>query len=134
MKRLKALLGVAALWMAVAVGCAQAPTRGPEPDPRGVLEAWHDALVAGRPRDAFALLDPAATEGLDEAAFVALYARQREALIAQATRVLAHARSAAPEERATVAVGEAVVTLVRTPAGWRLTAPVRAAGPGSPSP
>jgi hypothetical protein len=132
MNRLRGLRACAALWTVVALGCAQTPTRGPEPDPRGVLEAWHAALVDGRPRDAFALLDPAATEGLDEAAFVALYTRQREALIVQATRILAQVRSSAPEERATVALSGALVTLVRTPAGWRLTSPVGTAAPPAP--
>ena len=65
----------------------------------------------------------------DEAAFVALYARQKEALIAQAQRLLAHARSQPPTERARVTLGDTVVELVRGPSGWRLTAPV-----GSPPP
>ena len=104
--------------------CGPAATLAPEPDPLTAVEAWHAALVDDRPRDAFRLLHPDATEGLDEAGFVALFERQRDALVDQAAALLEVARNSPPVERAVVRVGELDTTLIRTPEGWRLDAPL----------
>lgn len=127
-------LFVAALAVVTLLGGACATvTRAPEPDPVAALEAWHDALVRDDPRAAFALLDPDAREGLDSDGFVALYQRQKAALISQAERLLQRVRSQPPRERARVKMGESVAELERTAEGWRLVAPIRAPA-SAPSP
>lgn len=114
------------------LGCS-GPTRAPEPDPVVIVAAWHDALAEGRPRDAYVLLHPDAREGLDEAGFVALFERQRQALVTQAAALLEVARGAEPRRRAVVTVGETRCELVHTAEGWRLTAPVSGQpGPSGP--
>ncbi len=122
MTRFASLLAVLALALSA---CAPAATRAPEPDPLAVVEAWHAALADGRPRDAFRLLHADATEGLDEAGFVALYERQRDALMDQAAALLEVARHTPPVLRAVVRVGDEDAALIHTAEGWRLEAPLR---------
>ncbi len=114
---------------ATLLAACSAPTRAPEPDPADAVAAYHRALVEGRPGEAFGLLHPDAREGLDRAGFEALYARQRDALLAQAERLLTLARASRPEQRARVVVGDTEAELVLTDEGWRLTAPVGARPP-----
>lgn len=95
-----------------------------EPDAVRALELYRDALVAGRPADAFALIHPDAREGLDERAFTTLYGRHKDALVAQAEGLLARARAARPVERAEVRTDRGTALLERTPEGWRLVSPV----------
>lgn len=108
----------------LSLGCA-GPERLPDPDPAAVVLAWHAALHADRPREAYRLLAEEAREGLDEDRFVELYQRQRETLLAQADELLAVAREAPPAERARVRFGSAAdaveVELVRTREGWRVS-------------
>ncbi len=106
-------------------GCPQY-TRPPEPDPVAAVVAYRDALVEGRPADAFALIHPDAREGLDEAGFGALYKRHRETLVAQAEGLVVRARATLPEQRATVRAGDTVSRLLHTAEGWRLLKPVGA--------
>lgn len=113
------LVAGAALALALAGSCSGAPP-AEDPDPAAVLDAWHLALAEGRPADAFALLDESAREGLDLAAFLALYEVRREALVAEADSLRRLAHEIPPEERARVALGDGEVELVRTRAGWRL--------------
>ena len=95
-----------------------------EPDAVRALELYRDALVAGRPQDAYALIHADATEGLDVRAFAALYDRHKDALVAQAERILAAAKAEHPIERAEVATDHGTAVLERTKAGWRLVEPV----------
>jgi len=119
---------VVALASLLVVGCpsASAPV---EPDPADAVSAYRDALVAGRPREAFAWIHPDAREGLDEAGFEALYARHREALVAQAEELVRVARQSPPRQRARVTTDRGDVLLDKTPAGWRLLGPVGAPPP-----
>lgn len=110
---------LALLW----VSCAPRATVPAGPDLGEVVLAWEQALVEGRPRDAFALLSVDARDGLDEAGFVSLYERRRDALIAQAREVARVVRMQRPDERAWVAVGDASYEVVLTRDGWRLVGP-----------
>lgn len=116
--------------VACALGVAGCPSASAplepslEPDAVRALELYRDALVGGRPKDAFALIHPDAREGLDEARFVALYERHKDALVEQAERVVAKARKERPVERAQVHTDMGPVELERTPDGWRLRDPV----------
>ncbi|MGM0574170.1 MAG: hypothetical protein ACQEXJ_00355 [Myxococcota bacterium] len=124
-----------AMALALLAACGGAgPGVEADPGPVGVVEAWRDALVEGRPRDAWALLAPRAGQGLDEEAFVALYERQRDDLVAQAEDLLRVARTRPPEERARVRVGDRAVVLVRTREGWRVlrSAPLEPAAEPAP--
>lgn len=127
-----AVVGVAALVLLSASGC---PTPGLqtepslEPDAVHTLELYRDALVTGRPDDAFELIHPAAREGLDARGFEALYERHKDALVAQAERLVAVAKKHKPVERAEVQTDKGTVALERTSEGWRLTEPV---GGGAP--
>jgi len=114
--------------LALLCGCpaASAPV---EPDPADAVAAYRDALVAGRPREAFSWIHPDAREGLDEAGFEALYARHRDALVAQAEELVRVARASPPRQRARVATDRGDVLLDETPEGWRLLAPVGAPAP-----
>ena len=94
------------------------------PDPVAALTAYRDALRAGRTADAFAFIHPDAREGLDLAGFSALYARHKDALVAQAEALVAQAKAAPPTQRARVMTGQGEVELERTPEGWRLLTPV----------
>ncbi|MCB9729472.1 MAG: hypothetical protein H6746_13455 [Deltaproteobacteria bacterium] len=100
--------------------CAPRDTAPRRADPAEVVLAWHSALVEGRPRDAFALLAPEARDGLDEAAFVALYERRRDALVAQAEELVRAVRVQRPDERAWVASAGETLEVVLTTEGWRL--------------
>jgi len=121
---------VRSLMVALAVALVACPgaeiVREPalEPDAVRALELYRDALVAGRPGEAFALVHPDAREGLDERAFVTLYQRHKDALVAQAEQLVARARAARPLERAEVRTDRGTAVLERTPDGWRLVAPV----------
>ncbi|MCA9518074.1 MAG: hypothetical protein KC635_24215 [Myxococcales bacterium] len=124
-----AAAAVAALALA---GCPH-EVRAPEPDPALAVVAYRDALVAGRVDDAFALIHPDAREGMDLAAFRAFDARYHDAIVEQAERLVAAARAGTPEQRATVRTAAGDSTLLLTPEGWRLTAPV-GAGSSPPEP
>lgn len=100
--------------------CAGRAAVQTEPDLGQVVLAWERALVEGRPHDAFALLSPDARDGLDEAAFVSLYERRRDALIAQAAQVALAVRMQRPDERAWVSVGDESYEVVMTRDGWRV--------------
>ncbi|MFO0748348.1 MAG: hypothetical protein U1F43_22200 [Myxococcota bacterium] len=115
--------------LAACPGAALAPEPSLEPDAVKTLELYRDALVAGRPRDAFELVHPDAREGLDARGFEVLYERHKDALVAQAEQVLAAARKERPIERAQVQTDKGVVELERTPAGWRLREPVGGRAP-----
>ncbi len=107
----------------VVCSCAPRAAVQPEPDLGQVVLAWERALVEGRPRDAFALLSPDARDGLDEAGFVSLYERRRDALIAQARQVALAVRVQRPDERAWVSVGDESYEVVMTRDGWRVVGP-----------
>lgn len=109
-------------------GCPVPHTAAPEPDPALAVAAYRDALVDGRIADAFALIHPEAREGLDLEGFTMLYRGHRAALVEQAERLVALARSGPPAERAVVTHRLGTSELVRTPDGWRLTAPVGGGG------
>lgn len=113
-------------------GCAGPAQRAPDPDPAEVVRAYHRALHEGRPDQAWALLDTAARDGLDEAGFVELYARQREALVAQAEALVAVVDAAPAAETAQVLVGDVELTLVRSRDGWQVRR--IGAGPAAPGP
>lgn len=125
-RRATALLLVGALG-----GCPVPHAVAPEPDPALAVAAYRDALVEGRVADAFALVHPDAREGLDLEGFTMLYRGHRAALVAQAERLVTLARSGPPSERAVVTHRLGTSELVRTPEGWRLTAPVGAGAPGA---
>lgn len=121
---------IAIMFVALALlgGCpaASAPV---DPDPADAVAAYRDALVAGRPREAFTWIHPDAREGLDEAGFEALYARHRDALVAQAEELLRVARTSPPRQRARVSTDRGDVLLDQTPEGWRLLGPVGVPAP-----
>lgn len=104
---------------------------GCEPDPTLALIAYRDLLVANRPREAFTWLHESATEGLDADGFAELFAKHRDALIAQAEALIAIAQSQPPEELARVKTDAGEVLVVKTRDGWRLSAPP---GPVEPAP
>lgn len=104
---------------------------GCEPDPTLALVAYRDLLVQDRPREAFTWLHESATEGLDADGFAQLFAKHRDALIAQAEALIALARSQPPEELARVRTDAGEVLVVKTRDGWRLIAPP---GPVEPAP
>jgi len=83
-------------------------------------------LAAGRAREAFALIHRDAREGLDLEGFLVLYSGHRDALVEQADRILALARSTAPEQRARVLTRLGPVDLLETGDGWRVDRPVGA--------
>lgn len=119
-----ASFSIRALIVALALaGCGPRALVSAEPDLGEVVLAWERALVEGRPRDAFALLSPDARDGLDEAGFVSLYERRRDALIDQAHDVARAVRIQRPDERAWVSVGEESYELVMTREGWRIVGP-----------
>jgi len=95
-----------------------------DPDPVAAVAAYRDALVEGRPRDAFQWIHPDLQEGLDLQGFEALYARHREALVAQAQELIRTARAHPPVQRARVTTDRGDVWLERGPDGWRLRGPV----------
>jgi hypothetical protein len=109
--------------VAALASCAPRAAVQSEPDLGQVVLAWERALVEGRPRDAFALLSPDARDGLDEAGFVSLYDRRRDALIEQAHEVALAVRLQRPEERAWVSVGDESYEVVMTRDGWRVVGP-----------
>jgi hypothetical protein len=117
-----------------ATGCATAPAPCPEgacaEDPVTTLTRYRDALVEGRPREAFALIHPDAREGLDEAQFEILYARHADRLIAQAEALLLQANAAPPVMRATVDTDRGPIILELTEDGWK----VREIGDGKGAP
>lgn len=84
---------------------------------------WHAALVAGDPVAAYGLLAPEARSGFDAEEFVALYASHRDALVAEAERLLAITRAQPPSEAAWVDVAGRRFELLRTRDGWRVTTP-----------
>jgi hypothetical protein len=86
--------------------------------------AYRDALVAGRPRDAFAWIHPDAREGLDERGFEALYQRHKDALVAQAEDLVRRVGASPPAERARLRSDKGDIILVKEPDGWRLVDPV----------
>jgi len=108
----------------VTTACPREVRRAPEPDPAAAVVVYRDALLGNDPDLAFAMIHPDAREGLDADAFRSLFARHRDALIEQAERLVAIARSAPPREEALVETSTGPVRLVRTPEGWRLTVPV----------
>lgn len=106
-------------------GCAGGPSHAPEPDPVPVVEAWHQALVEARPKDAWALLHPEARGGMTEARFLQVYERDKAALVEQAQRLLDLARSRPATQSARVRVGErGEAQLERTAEGWRIVSPI----------
>jgi hypothetical protein len=107
---------------------------GCEPDPTLALIAYRDLLVQNRPREAFTWLHESASEGLDADGFAQLFAKHRDALIAQAESLIALAQSRPPEEVARVRTDGGEVLVVKTPDGWRLSAPPGPAGPIEPAP
>lgn len=117
---------IALLVATCAAACASASPApdGLEPDPVLAVQAYRDALVEGRPRDALTWIHPDAREGLDAAAFESLYRQHKDALVAQAEELLRLARSRPPSQRARVATDKGDVLLERSDAGWRLLAPV----------
>lgn len=108
-----------------------AQSMGCEPDPTQALIAYRDLLVQNRPREAFTWLHESATEGLDADGFAQLFAKHRDALIAQAEGLIALAQSQPPEELARVKTDAGEVLVVKTRDGWRLSAPP---GPVEPAP
>ena len=94
-------------------------------EPDAVIALWRDALVQGRPGDAFALLHPEAREGMDEAAFVLFYERQRTLLVSQANALLQSISQGVAVEQARVELGDQEVLLERRGGRWLLLAPVR---------
>jgi len=121
--------GLVLLASCLIMACATTQTAPPEPDPVGVIEAWHGALVDGKPDEAYSLLGPELQRQVSLDAFRILYQRQKADLVSQAKRILDQVRKLAPEQRAVVKVGAATAELVRGPDGWRLTRPV---GPPPP--
>ena len=114
---------LALLLAAALAGCPSA-SLPVDPDPVAAVTAYRDALLAGRPREAFAWIHPEAREGLDEAGFEALYARHRDALVAQAEERVRVARASPPRQRAKVSTDRGDVLLDKGPEGWRLLGPV----------
>lgn len=119
------LLGtcLATAWLAACATTSAAP-EGLEPDPVLAVQAYRDALVEGRPRDAFTWIHPDAREGLDLARFESLYRQHKDALVTQAEELLRLARSRPPAQRARVTTDRGDVLLERGDEGWRLLAPV----------
>lgn len=111
------------LLAAALAGCPSASLPA-DPDPVAAVTAYRDALVAGHAREAFAWIHPEAREGLDEAGFEALYARHRDALVAQAEELVRVARANPPRQRAKVSTDRGDVLLDKRPEGWRLLGPV----------
>lgn len=112
-----------ALVLIVLTGCPSA-SLSRDPDPSLAVIAYRDALVAGRPADAFRWIHPDARDGLDQSGFEALYLRHREALVAQAEELVRQVQAAAPAQRARVRTDKGDLLLDHGPEGWRLLQPV----------
>ena len=92
-----------------------------------VLAHYRDALVAGHPGEAWALLAPGS---LDRESFSAYFQAHRQGMILEAEGALRAARSAPHTEVAFVRSAARVYELVRTASGWR----IRSVGPAASAP
>ena len=93
-----------------------------EQEPLTALMAWHEALASERPREAWNVLAPQAREGMTEADFLTLYAKDKARLIEHAKALVTWARSHPPSEAATVRVGQRHLRLIRVHDEWRIDA------------
>jgi hypothetical protein len=119
------------LWLGV-TGCSGAHAQR-DANPIDALVAWTEALEAGHPHEAWALLAPAAREGLDEREFVALFTERRGGLLERARQLLSWARTHPAAEWSEVSVGSDRLRLVRTRDGWRIVGPTGTGGAASGS-
>ncbi len=90
-------------------------------DPAVALDAWYEALEAGRTDKAWEMLDEEARQDLDAEAFQALYDSRRAQMIREAEALRRLVRERPAEERARVQIGDELLELVRTREGWRLS-------------
>ncbi|MFT7580651.1 MAG: hypothetical protein ACI9MR_002324 [Myxococcota bacterium] len=121
------MCGVVALAQMLS-GCPEAQLVA-ELRPVHVLERYRDALIDGRLAEAFSYIHPEAREGMDLDGFELLYARHRDALVAQAEGLVSVGQASEPVVHAWVDTDKGRVELVRTLEGWRLMEPVGKATP-----
>jgi hypothetical protein len=114
------LIGLIALLLP---GCAT-QTHVSTPNPFVALEAYHRALINGDAPTAYAFLGDKFQQRMTYETFERFYKRHRRVMTNEAASLISRARDQKAVEEAWVSVGETEVRLIRTPKGWRLTAPV----------